>query len=130
MFCICNLINQFCGIQKGKKDIIKKKERKHQRMYKYQEEVMSSWDATKLYRQGKMSKEELEHIRHINRLKSNHTPKREMSNKLAYEKFRNREDYQVKISQYNKNYYDQNREKILEQKKQQKIERKKKENTI
>lgn len=86
-------------------------------MYQYQEEVMSSWDATKLYRQGKLTETELKHIRRINRLKSNHTEKRELSNKLAAERFRNREDYREKTSEYNKRYYEKNREKILEQKK-------------
>lgn len=94
-------------------------------MYQYEEKVMSSWDATMLYRKGLMSEEELERIRKINKQKYAHTEKGKVAVQRATEKYKQNPENQEKMKEYQKEYrksywktyYQKNRERILEQKK-------------
>lgn len=94
-------------------------------MYQYEEKVMSSWDATMMYRKGLMSEEELERIRKINKQKYAHTEKGKVAVQRATEKYKQNPENQEKTRKYQKEYhksywktyYQKNRELILEQKK-------------
>lgn len=94
-------------------------------MYQYEEKVMSSWDATMMYRKGLMSEEELERIRKINKQKYAHTEKGKVAVQRATEKYKQNPENQEKTRKYQKEYhksywktyYQKNRERILEQKK-------------
>ena len=98
-------------------------------MYQYEEKVMSSWDATMMYRKGLMSEEELERIRKINKQKYAHTEKGTVAVQRATEKYKQNPENQEKMKEYQKEYqkeyrklywktyYQKNRERILEQKK-------------
>lgn len=108
-------------------------------MYQYEEKVMSSWDATMMYRKGLMSEEELERIRKINKQKYDHTEKGKIVRKRANEKYKQNPENQEKMKEYQKEYqkeyrksywktyYQKNREHILEQKK---LSRQRSENEI
>lgn len=94
-------------------------------MYQYEEKVMSSWDATMMYRKGLMSEEELERIRKINKQKYAHTEKGKVAIQRATKKYKQNPENQEKTRKYQKEYhksywktyYQKNRERILEQKK-------------
>ena len=89
-------------------------------MYQYEEKVMSSWDATMLYRKGLMSEEELERIRKINKQKYAHTEKGKVAVQRATENFKNKENYKMKLKEYRTRYYNNHRDEILLKKKNEK----------
>lgn len=93
-------------------------------MYQYEEDVMSSWEATKLYRQGKLEEEELIRIRKINKQKYGKTEKGKIAQQRAYENFKNKENYKEKLKEYRTKYYMKHHDEILKRKRRKQFENK------
>ena len=87
-------------------------------MFKYQEEVIPSKDATKLYREGKITEEELLHIRYINKLKYSQTEKGLATRKRYTDKKKQEEGFTERNNAYHAEYYRKNREIILRKQKE------------
>lgn len=115
-------------------------------MFKYEIDVISDEEAMKQYQEGFINEEELEYIKSINKCKyfRNYRQSKRGQEvvKRAKEKYKNKPGQKEKIKEYQKEYqanyqktyqkiyYQKNRERILEQKRLKKIEKKQKAETL
>lgn len=103
-------------------------EKKHTRSKYANMEVMPSREATKLFREGKITEEELMEIRKINKRKYEYTEKGERTREKIIEREKNDPVAQERKHERWHIYYQKNREEIL--RKQKEVRDKKKLETL
>ena len=103
-------------------------ENQHTRSKYANMEVMPSREATKLFREGKITEEELMEIRKINKRKYEYTEKGETRRQKSQEKERNNPELLARRRERGRRHYWNHREEIL--KKQKEVRDKKKLETL
>lgn len=83
-----------------------------------EEEVIRNSEATILFKEGKITEEELKHIRKVNARMRSRKYEQSEKGKETRKKQRERKEYKEKMRIYTHNYYMRNREEIIEKKKE------------